>query len=222
MVLHKNVTVAAVMTAPRYEAVWCRNKIEFALNQAGIPLTVSGGVFYGQCMQRMLQQLLKQGVDYALTIDFDSVFTDKHIQRLLSIVAQEDEIDALCAIQPMRGKERILGSRSKESSVEWTGKPIQLRTGHFGLTVLDLKKLANVEKPWFVCVPDSNGEFTDERIDDDVYFWRQWEKAGNTLYVDPGCRIGHMEEMISVLDDNMQIQCWKPDQWESDFASTVD
>ena len=38
--------VAAIMTAARYENTYCRNYIEIALKELGIPLTVSGGVFY--------------------------------------------------------------------------------------------------------------------------------------------------------------------------------
>ena len=103
-------------------------------------------------------------------------------------------------MQVRRGNKTILASLRGNSSIEVTGDPVQVSTAHFGLTVLDLRKLKNVEKPWFFSKPDENGEWGDARIDDDIWFWRQWEKAGNTLYLDPQTRIGHMEEMVVMVD----------------------
>ena len=212
----KEVQVAAVMTAPRYECVAARSRIERSLNQAGIPLTISGGVFYGQCMQEMFEGLVGK-IDYVLTVDFDSMFLPKHVMRLLSIIAQEDHIDAIAAIQPMRGKGRILASRQKDNQIDWDGRPLKADTLHFGLTVIDVAKLAEVPKPWFFAQPDPNGSWNDGRCDSDTWFWRQWEKAGFSAYLDPGCRLGHLEEMVSVFDSKLQLQHYYPKQW-SDLA----
>ena len=215
--------VAAVMTAPRYEAVSARNNIQKALSVHNIPLNISGGVFYGQCMQRMLSRLLEAGqVEYALTIDFDSFFSAAHINRLLSLMAQVPGADAMTGIQAKRGVGTILGTRGKDEAVEWNGRPIKVHSAHFGLTVIKLDALAKVPKPWFVSVPDANGEWTDERTDDDVYFWQQWEAAGNSLYLDPGCRIGHMEELVTVYDEQMQLRRIYTKDWDDYSASTVD
>ena len=200
---HRDVTVAAVMTAPRYESVWARSRIERALHTAGVPLSISGGVYYGQCMQIMLETLLDENVEYALTVDFDSIFTAEHVLRLLSIIVQEDEIDALAAVQPMRGKGRLLGTTGKAEELIWTGSPIRVTAAHFGLTVLDLSRLADMPKPWFHSQPDSNGEWNNGKVDDDVSFWHGWKEAGNTLFLDPGTRLGHLEEVITVFDENM-------------------
>ena len=43
----KELKVTALLTAPRHEIVFARNYIEIALRHAGVPLAVSGGVFYG-------------------------------------------------------------------------------------------------------------------------------------------------------------------------------
>jgi hypothetical protein len=212
-----NIRVSAIMTAPRYECVVARSRIERSLAMAGIPLTISGGVFYHQCMENMLEDLVGKA-DWALTVDFDSMFLPKHAIRILTLAAQVPEIDALAALQPMRGKGRVLGSKRHENSVEWDGHPIQVDSAHFGLTAIDLNKLAEVEKPWFVCQPDPNGGWHDDRIDSDVWFWRQWEKAGNRVFIDPGCRIGHLEELVTVYDDQMKPHHHYPKVWESEIA----
>jgi len=218
----KQVTVSALMTAPRYEAVYARNYIELALKSAGVPLTVSGGVYYGQCMQMMLEALIGK-VDYALTVDFDSMFTEKHVQRLLSLVVEHEQIDALAAVQPKRGCGDMLAARREGArTVDWTGHPIQVDSAHFGLTIIDLKKLADVPKPWFWSQPDEGGRWEGSKIDDDVYFWKKWQEAGNRVFVDPGCRLGHLEEVITVFDEGMNLRHLYPKEWSEARASTVD
>lgn len=218
----KSVKISALMTAPRYEPVYARNFIEMALKATGIPLIVSGGVYYGQCMQIMLEDLVAKEIDYALTIDFDSMFTAAHIQRLLSIIASNDHIDAITAIQPKRGSGTVLAAMDKETTLEWDGLPVKVTSAHFGLTVIDIKKLAGLPKPWFVSKPDANGSWGEEKLDDDVWFWKQWEDAGNSIYIDPGCRLGHLEEMVTVYDEQMQLQHLYPKDWSECRASTVD
>ena len=120
-----DVTVAAVMTAPRYECTSARSRIERSLSDAGIPLTISGGVFYHQCMQTMLEDLCSKSVDYAITVDFDSIFTAKMVHRLISIVAQQPEIDALASIQPKRGEGTVLASNGRAEEIRWNGAPIK-------------------------------------------------------------------------------------------------
>ena len=220
--MEKDFKIAAIMTAPRYENTYARNYIERALRELGIPLTVSGGVFYGQCMQMMLEQLVKaDGIDYAVTIDFDSLFTAKQLQRLISIIAQDDKIDAITGLQVRRGKYAMLGTvdggemiDGNRKQVVWDGNPIKAKTAHFGLTVIDIRKLADVQKPWFVSEPDENGEWTENKTDDDVWFWRQWEKAGNSIYFDPGVRIGHLEEMVAIHNEHCEPIHVYPSEWE--------
>lgn len=218
----KSVRVAALMTAPRYESVYARNFIEVAMKGTGIPLTVSGGVYYGQCMQIMLEDLIGQDVEYALTIDFDSMFTPGHIQRLLNLIANYEHVDAIAAIQPKRGCGTVLAALEQHTDVEWDGKPIKVKSAHFGLTVIDLSKLRSLPKPWFVSQPDADGRWTDDKIDDDVWFWKQWNEAGFSVYVDPGCRLGHLEEMVTVYDQEMKLQHMYPRQWSECRESTVD
>lgn len=213
----KAVSVCAVMTAARYECTFARNYIERALHACGIPLSVSGGVYYGQCMQIMLQQLVDHGgVDYAVTVDGDSLFTPKQLQRLMTIIVQEEQIDALAAMQCRRGMNTMLGTIEGKTSVDYTGYPLKVDTAHFGLTVIDLKKLAKTAKPWFFSMPNENGDWNGSKIDCDIWFWKQWREAGNSVYVDCETRIGHLEEMVSVFDDKMQPKFMHTADWATE------
>jgi hypothetical protein len=116
-------------------------------------------------------------------------------------------------MQMRRGQKTMLGTRDGQKMASWDGYPIALDTAHFGLTVIDLSKLANVAKPWFFCKPDENGEWDENKIDSDVWFWRQWRSAGNTIHMDPETRIGHLEEVIAVHDDDLQPKHIYPADW---------
>jgi hypothetical protein len=209
----KEAKVSAVMTCGRYEAVFARSMIEAALREVGIGLMYSQGVFYGQCMQKMLSDVVDIGADIVLTIDGDSIFKAEHIRRLLNLIVNDDEIDALASLQVRRGIKDALGFHKGKTSIEWNGSPVQLTSAHFGLTALKVDKLRNVKKPWFFAQPDPDGDWTKDRIDDDIWFWKQWEEAGNTLFLDPGCRIGHLEEMVATFDDNLNPVHVYPGDW---------
>ena len=206
--------VAAIMTTPRHEIVIARNYIEQAMRSAGVPLSVVGGVFYGQCMQRALNRLIADGVDLAITVDFDSMFTGSDVSTLLERMVSL-KLDALAAIQCRRGSGVLLAS-GESGSASTNGQPFKVDTAHFGLTVINLNKLAAVEKPWFYASPDKNGDWNGEHTDPDVWFWRQWAKAGNNLYIDPSVKIGHLEEMVTAFNDKMVLEHVYPDQWATE------
>jgi hypothetical protein len=189
-----------MMTSPRYINCLCRDYIDAAFVAAKVPLQNSQGVFYGQCMQRMMQTAVERGVDIAVVCDGDSLFTSDDIMRLLQTLESNDHIDALASMQIRRGNKTMLASIKGQSTAEVRGEPLQVSTAHFGLTAIDMRKLKGVPLPWFWSKPDDSNEWGDLRIDDDIWFWKQWESAGNTVYLDPQTRIGHMEEMVVMVD----------------------
>lgn len=220
-----HVKAAAIMTAGRSENTVCRNWIERGLRPLGIPLTVGVGVYYGQCMQKMLEELASTDCQYAITVDGDTMFSTKQLQRLLSIIVKCDEIDAIAGIQVRRGMPTMLGTveggkvvGEDALQIEWTGYPLKAKTAHFGLTVIDLAKLRNVEKPWFAAHPNEAGGWDGEKVDDDVHFWLQWTKAGNTIYIDPGTRLGHMEEMVAIHDEKLNTVHMYQSEWAAKYA----
>ena len=210
----KSVNVCGMMTSPRYINCFCRDYIDAAFRGARIPLQDSQGVFYGQCMQRMLNSAIEKEVDIAVFCDGDSLFTDRDIMRLLETLESNPHIDALASMQIRRGSKIMLASIKGQSTAEVSGEPLRVSTAHFGLTAIDLRKLKDVPKPWFWSQPDEDNEWGDLRIDDDIWFWKQWEKAGNTVYIDPQTRIGHMEEMVVMVEPGTyQAVHAYPNEW---------
>jgi hypothetical protein len=210
----KQVRVRAVMTTGRHEISYARTWIDRSLRQAGVPLAVSFGVYYGQLMQRMFEDAIKDDLDFVVTVDGDSVFTGDQVHRLICIAANEN-MDAVASMQVRRGIKSLLGFKKGQTSAVWDGTPIEVDAAHFGLTVLNVKKLAITPKPWFYCKPDDKGEWGEDHIDSDVWFWQQWKEAGNKLYIDPGCRIGHVEEMVVMHNEDMVPTHYYPKDWDA-------
>lgn len=212
------VKVGAYITHPRYEAVAARNIIEGALKPLKIDLHCSQGVFWGQCMQRMFEDAVAKGIDWILSIDSDSLFTTKHIQHLCDVFAQTPDADAMAALQCRRGGKYPLMTigKQQDTAIQVGGLPIKVTTAHFGLTLLRVKAFTDLPKPWFKSEPGPNGEWNDERLDDDIYFWHIWRQAGKTIYVAPTCRIGHLEETVAVFDENLQPKHIYVHEWRKD------
>jgi predicted SAM-dependent methyltransferase len=207
------IKINAYMSLPRYEAVAARSIIEGSLKKLGIGLATSTGVFWGQCMQRMFESAVKDGLDWILTVDFDSLFNAEMLSQLLDEFAQNPEADAMAALQSRRGKPFPLMTTGTDGMELNSLDPIKVYTAHFGLTLLRVEDLKDVPKPWFKCEPDEHGEYGDNRLDSDIWFWHQWRLAGKTIYVAPRVSIGHLEEMVAEFDEDLQQRHVYLNEW---------
>ena len=210
------IRLGAYLTLPRYEAVASRSLIEQALRALKIELTTSQGVFWGQCMQRMFDKAVNDGIDWILSLDSDSLFTPEQLSLLMDILASNPHIDALAALQCRRGSPYPLlttGTGEDGQVVEVSNQPMKVTTAHFGLTLIRVDSLRKTPKPWFFAQPSDDGNWDDTRMDDDIWFWHQWRLAGNTLYVAPSVSIGHLEETVVQFNDKMEPEHMYVHQW---------
>ena len=210
------IRLGAYLTLPRYEAVASRSLIEQALRALKIELTTSQGVFWGQCMQRMFDKAVNDGIDWILSLDSDSLFTPEQLSLLMDTLASNPHIDALAALQCRRGSPYPLlttGTGEDGQVVEVSNQPMKVTTAHFGLTLIRVDSLRKTPKPWFFAQPSDDGNWDDTRMDDDIWFWHQWRLAGNTLYVAPSVSIGHLEETVVQFNDKMEPEHMYVHQW---------
>ena len=220
--METKVKAIGLMTCPRYVANWPQNLIRSAFNNQGISILNSGGVFYGQCMQNMLEQVERQGVDIAIAVDSDSLFSATQLKTIIENCVNDPEIDALAALQCRRGMANPILSVDTTNKVgepiqiNFEGKPLRVKTAHFGLTVFKIPKLKDVPKPWFFAQPNADGSWGEDRVDDDIWFWKQWEKAGNSVYIDSSVSIGHLEELVSCFDSEGKHQVQYPKDWKAE------
>ena len=208
-----DVRVEAVLSMPRLGFNdnwfgWCQ-----ALMPLGIRPTKVTGAFWGQCLQRVFEQFVDD-CEYILTIDYDTFFTKADVEHLMTL-AMTFQCDAVTGLQtkredgrPMLTMKGMLDAPPEGGSTqvprEWFAAPVQeVDTAHFGCTVISTAALKRTPKPWFQGVPNDAGEWGDGRIDDDIFFWRQFKKAGNRLYVTPRVILGHGEYMVTWPGENL-------------------
>ena len=100
-----------------------------------------------------------------------------------------------------------------DTEIVTDGNPILVTTAHFGCTLIRMEDLAEVPKPWFYAEPDKDGRWGDDRLDDDIWFWHQWRKAGKTIYVAPDVRVGHLELVVSEFDEELKHRQIPVGEW---------
>lgn len=205
----KPLSIGAIMSVPRLgfmDNFFC---IFEALPPLGIQMRKQTGAFWGQCIERGLEHLIDVGLDVMLTVDYDTVFTQRDVLRMIDILANNPEIEALASLQVGRGGLRPLITQKGKSGApkllmtteEMKQETCQVATAHFGLTMIRTASLLQMPHPWFQGVPDSDGRWGDGRIDPDIYFWKQWEKNGHTLHLANRVVIGHSEGGVILWPD---------------------
>lgn len=213
--------VRACMSVPRYmlsATAVCLTEMCVALK---IPVEMARGVYWHQSLTMAIENAIRAGAKYVLTLDFDTTFTPADVTELYRLMEADREIDALCALQMRRGMpgplNTFIGEGDKALEViptEWFERDtVQCRTGHFGLTLFRAEAFAKLPRPWFEAAPDSDGSWGAGRVDADVQMWLNWREAGNTLYLAPLVPIGHVEEMIIHSGRNLEPVCQDVGDW---------
>ena len=180
----------------------------------GIPFYRSIGVFWGKKLTEGIKGILASDAhEWILTLDYDTVFTGAQLDALIDLAVRHPEADAIAPIQasrhhsmPMLTVPTADGAKNKAAIAreDLDGELTQIRTAHFGCTLIRVEKLLQLPKPWFKSEPDANGEWGDGSIDDDIWFWHQWRKAGFTLFNANRVPVGHCDLAIRWPDINLE------------------
>jgi hypothetical protein len=214
--------VVALMSTPRLgftDNFFC---VSQALTPHKIPLVKHSGAFWGQCLQRSMESVIDD-YDVILTIDFDSIFTSRTVEALMTLLYYSG-MDAIAPLQQKRESNAVMfavpGVKPEDQTTvedDWFAKIVQpVETAHFGCTLFRTSALKKVQKPWFLAHANEQGEFTGGHIDEDIHMWKAWAKAGNTLGLATQISIGHAELMItwpSRQDPSGKVQQHTTDYW---------
>lgn len=214
--------IMAVMSLPRltFSAnMFCATR---ALGQLGIQLCKTDGVFWGQCLERMILQYIDSH-PYILTIDYDSVYTAQDVWKLWNTMQAHPEVDALCAVQIRREFDTALLTKAGADGnpvpsfpvAELANDIMELRTAHFGLTLLRSSAIKKMPRPMFHSRPAPDGSWDEGRIDDDSFFWLEWKRVGNTLYQANRVPIGHLELKIKWPTPDLRAAYQSVSDWDT-------
>lgn len=204
--------IRAVMSMPRVSWTTTNHVLHQAAAKLGIDTVRVTGVFWGQCLERVMEQAAKDGMKYILTVDYDSVFDAEDIVRLWQIMETRPDVDALCPMQIQRDKENCLFTMTNADGSFRTGiderelftDALPMHTGHFGLTMIRTSALEGIKRPLFHASPAPDGTWGDGRTDDDINFWNLLRSAGRKICLCPRVKIGHLQLVISWPDENNQ------------------
>ena len=180
-------------------------------HRLGIDLIKHTGAFWGQCLERVMDQAIDMGAEWILTFDYDTVFSYEHIDELLHLMATHPEADAIAPWQMKREEHRVMAffldeqgrGRSAITRDELDRDLIPVGDAHFGMTVLRVSALQKMKHPWFQPIPDQDGKWGDHRIDEDISFWRKWKELGNTLFIAGHISIGHLQQVATWPDEHL-------------------
>lgn len=194
--------IHCVMSVPRLgfmDNFFCLHE---ALVPKGIRVTKFTGAYWGECLERVIEDAVAQGCEWVLTVDYDTVFTPDTLDRLLMLAEMRPDADAIAPLQVKRESDTVIAARKADTlASEFEQDLMEVDTAHFGLTMLRASAFAKMSKPWFQSVPNSKGHWRNEgddcKVDADINFWHQWRAAGNTLYLAPRVSVGHMELMVT-------------------------
>lgn len=163
------------------------------------------GVFWSQALAEGIRNALDNEYDYIITTDYDSIFDKDDVGRLIDLMDNHPEADAISAVQMGRFNGLLMsGMMDKDAMLKQELVPID--TAHFGLTIFRKEAFEGLHKPWFAHRPDEDGEYKKGgkgKLDDDIYFWRNFKYSGKKLFLAPQVVIGHMELLVLWPDENM-------------------
>jgi hypothetical protein len=161
---------------------------------------------------------------WLLTLDYDTIFEQDAVPRMLTYAAASD-YDIVAAVQMKRKQDEPLftmaspdGERKSEMRRDHFvyHNIVKANTAHFGFTMIRAAALKKMPHPWFLGKPDSEGTWGPERTDDDIHFWQVAQKAGLKSGVCTRVCIGHAEVWIKWPSSNMKCLLQHPgDFWES-------
>lgn len=222
--------VMCAMSVPRlgwqdHMFCWPRGLVPYGISPVRLE-----GAFWGQCLERVLSEMVELDTDpkapplWLLTLDYDTVFEQDAVPRMLTYAAASD-YDIVAAVQMKRKQDEPLftmaspdGERKSEMRRDHFvyHNIVKANTAHFGFTMIRAAALKKMPHPWFLGKPDSEGTWGPERTDDDIHFWQVAQKAGLKSGVCTRVCIGHAEVWIKWPSSNMKCLLQHPgDFWES-------
>jgi hypothetical protein len=120
------------------------------------------------------------------------------------LMEEHPEADVIAPIQIKREEDTALfrpidaDGKYKTGTValsEFDGDLTEVGWAHFGLTLIRVSALKKMKKPWFLGIPDENGEWSDRATHPDIYFWQNLRESGGRVFIANHVAIPHMQEI---------------------------
>jgi len=203
--------IIGVISMPRLaftDNVFCATSV---LYNRGIDIIKQTGAYWGQCLERGMEQAIEKGAEWIVTMDYDTVFDGGTFDTLCFLLSKHSEADAIAPIQMKREDDipMIWDEVDGAPKLTWNMKEFdpdltRIKHAHFGLTLFRVSALTKMSKPWLHSQPNEQGTWGSGRKDADISFWEKWAETGNTLYLANHVPIGHLQLLITWPDEDMR------------------
>ena len=197
--------VQCVMTLPRLGFTANLTAAATIMPKLGIGMQTATGVFWGQKLSRLIDKHLNNGTEYIITMDYDTLFHENHVIRMLQLMAENPDIDCIIPVQTKRENKTPMfaivdedGNGREVPLTEFDSELVQVATGHFGLTIFRVSAFKGLKKPWFQAHPNEDGEWGEGRIDEDIHFWHNFHAEGRKACLVTSCMIAHLQMMATL------------------------
>src|SRR5680860_1019860 len=97
-----NLKIHAIMSVPRLGFMENFFSTFGALLPLGIPIAKFSGVFWDQALERAFEHIIDSDFDAILTIDYDSVYSPQDLARLVKLLNDNPQADAIFPVQAHR------------------------------------------------------------------------------------------------------------------------
>lgn len=173
-----------------------------ALSTFGISLRQCYGAFWHQAISEGIAEVLKQDVDYILTMDYDTLFTAQDVANLVTLAVDNPDVDVIIPCLTKReGNGLCVHTKEQDptkAGVNLNDPLIPIQLGHFGLTLFKASAFDRLEKPWMMPAPSERGDWGEGHVDADMNFWLNCERAGLNVRLARYVRVGHIEYMATI------------------------
>lgn len=211
-----------VATMPRLNWTYNREQTSKVCFDLGLPYLTIGGAYFDQSMEKALNEGVALGREYIITIDYDSVFTTEDVKRLVVLMDRNPQAGAIAALQAKRGSEPaiLLGTDEPVKIGDVERDVMQVKTAHFGLTIIRTEALKKARRPWLHHKPADDGTWGEGTIDADVGFWLKLGEVA-PVYVTPRVSIGHLQVMVSWVNRDFSVSHQHLDKYRSEGKPEV-
>lgn len=207
--------IQAIASVPRDIGLrlhWhCQREALFPL---GLMPKEYGGAFWNQSLENGIEQAIRDGFDYVLTLDFDTIFDRSHVETLLRLASENPDADAIVPWQVCRDSvDRLFGVRKPDGTFrrrfaeeEFEQDLMPIDTGHFGLTLIRLAALEGLPRPLLWAQPGWQGHWNNEPVTEedpttcvhsDIYFWNLLRDHGRKMFLATQVRVGHLQQVVT-------------------------
>lgn len=177
--------------------------------EALLPLGISRfgrtGAYWGKSLTTAIDEAMAEEPAYVLTMDYDTLFTKDDVEDLLAFMAVSDA-DVLIPVQMGRTDKALMNPGRTLMASDLDATYVQVRTGHFGLSLFRASAFIKLPKPWFFPTFHENGNW---KYDDDINFWLKCEEIGLKAVVTPRVVVGHIE-WVAMWPDRQMKKIYQP------------